>query len=95
MIATLPFAVLGMAHTLRNIRLPAYRAILIALLISPAAAALVQISITRTLSVRGPGGNLDGDWIGTRFWHGSKIRKSGLLILAKAQDPLPFELPQP
>jgi Dolichyl-phosphate-mannose-protein mannosyltransferase len=49
MIATLPFAVLGMAHTLRNLRLPAYRAILIALLISPAAAALVQISITRTL----------------------------------------------
>lgn len=49
LIATLPFALLGMAQTLRNIRLPAYRAILIALLISPAAAALVQISITRTL----------------------------------------------
>ena len=49
MIATLPFALFGMVHTLRNIRLPAYRAILIALLISPAAAALVQISITRTL----------------------------------------------
>jgi hypothetical protein len=49
MIATLPFAVFGMAHTLRNLRLSAYRAILIPLLISPAAAALVQISITRTL----------------------------------------------
>ena len=49
MFATLPFALLGMAHALRNLRLPAYRTILIALLISPAAAALVQISITRVL----------------------------------------------
>ena len=49
MIATLPIAVVGMAHTVRNIRLSAYRAVLIALLVSPAAAALVQISITRTL----------------------------------------------
>jgi 4-amino-4-deoxy-L-arabinose transferase-like glycosyltransferase len=49
MIATLPFALLGMVHTLRNIRLPSYRTILIALLVSPAAAALVQISVTRTL----------------------------------------------
>jgi len=49
MIATLPFALLGMAHVLRNLHLPAHRTILIALLISPAAAALVQISITRAL----------------------------------------------
>ncbi len=49
LITTLPFALLGMAHTLRNLRRPAYRTILIALLLSPAAAALVQISITRTL----------------------------------------------
>jgi 4-amino-4-deoxy-L-arabinose transferase-like glycosyltransferase len=49
MIATLPLALLGLAQALRNIRLSAYRTILIALLISPAAAALVQVSITRTL----------------------------------------------
>jgi 4-amino-4-deoxy-L-arabinose transferase-like glycosyltransferase len=49
MLATLPFALLGMAQALRNLRLSAYRAILIALLISPAAAALVQVSITRAL----------------------------------------------
>jgi 4-amino-4-deoxy-L-arabinose transferase-like glycosyltransferase len=49
MLATLPFTLLGMAQALRNLRLPAYRAILIALLISPAAAALVQVSITRAL----------------------------------------------
>ena len=49
LITTLPFALLGMAHTLRNLRLPAYRTLLITLLLSPAAAALVQISITRTL----------------------------------------------
>jgi 4-amino-4-deoxy-L-arabinose transferase-like glycosyltransferase len=49
MLATLPFALLGMAQALRNLRLPAYRAILIALMISPAASALVQVSITRTL----------------------------------------------
>src|SRR5215212_779063 len=49
LISTLPFALLGMAHTLRNLRRPAYRTILIALMISPAAAALIQISITRAL----------------------------------------------
>lgn len=49
MIVTLPFALLGLAHTLRNLRLPSYRAIFIALVVSPAAAALVQVSITRTL----------------------------------------------
>lgn len=49
MIATLPFALLGMAHVLNNLRLSACRTILIALLISPTAAAFVQISITRAL----------------------------------------------
>ena len=49
LITTLPFALLGMVHTLRNLRLPAYRTVLITLLLSPSAAALVQISITRTL----------------------------------------------
>ena len=49
MIATLPLALIGLAHTLRHVRSSAYRTILIALLISPAAAALVQISITRVL----------------------------------------------
>jgi 4-amino-4-deoxy-L-arabinose transferase-like glycosyltransferase len=49
MIATLPFALLGMAHVLRNLRLSACRAVVIVLLVSPAAAALVQVSITRTL----------------------------------------------
>lgn len=49
MIATLPFALLGLVHVLRNLHLSAYRTILIALLVSPAAAALVQISITRAL----------------------------------------------
>ncbi|HLO32490.1 MAG TPA: glycosyltransferase family 39 protein [Anaerolineales bacterium] len=49
MLVTLPFALLGMAYVLRNLRSPACRTILIALLISPAAAALVQTSITRAL----------------------------------------------
>ena len=49
MIMTLPLAILGVVRALWNLRLPAYRAILIALLISPAASALVQVSITRTL----------------------------------------------
>ena len=49
MLITLPFAFLGMAHTLRNFRVSAYRTLIIALLISPAAAALVQISVTRAL----------------------------------------------
>jgi hypothetical protein len=49
MLATSPFALLGLAHVLRTLRQPASRTILIAFLISPAAAALVQISITRAL----------------------------------------------
>lgn len=49
MIATLPFILLGINQALRNLHLSAYRAILIALLISPAASALVQVNITRML----------------------------------------------
>ena len=49
MLATLPFALLGMTHILRTLHLPASRAIVIALLVSPAAAALVQVTITRVL----------------------------------------------
>ncbi|HEX9389576.1 MAG TPA: hypothetical protein VF918_24845 [Anaerolineales bacterium] len=48
-ITTLPFAMLGMAHVLRNLRESACRATLISLLISPTATALVQTSITRAL----------------------------------------------
>ena len=47
--ATLPFALLGMAHLLRWIREPGNRAVLIAYLASPVAAALVQTGITRAL----------------------------------------------
>lgn len=49
MIATLPFAILGLAYILRYMRESANRAILIALLVSPVAAALVQTGITRAL----------------------------------------------
>ena len=49
MMVTLPFAFLGLVHTLRNLRVSAYRTVVITLLISPAAAALVQISVTRAL----------------------------------------------
>jgi 4-amino-4-deoxy-L-arabinose transferase-like glycosyltransferase len=49
MIATLPFALLGTAQVLRNLRLSACRTILLVLFVSPAAAALVHTSITRTL----------------------------------------------
>ena len=49
MLATLPFALLGMARMLRTLNLPASRAVLISLLVSPAAAALVQVTITRVL----------------------------------------------
>jgi 4-amino-4-deoxy-L-arabinose transferase-like glycosyltransferase len=49
MIVTLPFALIGLAYILRNLRESACRAILITLLVSPVAGALVQISITRVL----------------------------------------------
>lgn len=49
LIATLPLALLGVARAVRNLKSSAYRAVLIALLVSPAAAALVQIGITRVL----------------------------------------------
>lgn len=49
MMVTLPFALVGTAYMLRNLRSSAYRTIFISLLLCPAASALVQISITRTL----------------------------------------------
>lgn len=49
MIATLPLALFGLAQALRRLNQPSYRIILIACLVSPAAAALVQASITRAL----------------------------------------------
>lgn len=49
MLVTLPFTLLGVTHILRTISSPASRAILMALLVSPAAAALVQVTITRVL----------------------------------------------
>jgi 4-amino-4-deoxy-L-arabinose transferase-like glycosyltransferase len=49
LIATLPLALLGAARAVRNLKSSAYRAVLIALLVSPAAAALVQVGITRVL----------------------------------------------
>ena len=45
----LPFAALGFILTLRRIRSSAYRVLIIALLVAPVGAALVQIGITRTL----------------------------------------------
>jgi len=48
-LAFLPFAVLGLILTLRGIKSSANRALLIALLVAPVGAALVQIGITRTL----------------------------------------------
>ncbi len=49
MVATLPFAILGMAHVLRNLRESSHRTILLAVLVTPVSAALVQIGITRVL----------------------------------------------
>lgn len=49
LLITLPLALFGLAEALRNFSKPAFRTILIALLISPAGTALVQTSITRAL----------------------------------------------
>lgn len=49
MLATLPFAILGLVYILRHLRDSASRTILLIILISPVGGALVQISITRTL----------------------------------------------
>jgi 4-amino-4-deoxy-L-arabinose transferase-like glycosyltransferase len=46
---TLPFAVLGLVQALKQLRSPAYRALVIALLLAPAGSALVQVGITRAL----------------------------------------------
>jgi hypothetical protein len=45
----LPFVILGVILAVRNVRSSAYRAVLIALLAAPTAAALVHIAITRIL----------------------------------------------
>ena len=50
MLATLPFAVVGFASILRNLRHPANRAVLIVMLASPFAAAFAGTGITRALS---------------------------------------------
>lgn len=49
LVATLPFAVLGLAHVLRHLRESGHRTILVVMLTSPMAAALVQTGITRAL----------------------------------------------
>jgi hypothetical protein len=50
LLATLPFAVLGLAIAVWNIRSSAHRLALIALLVAPMGASLVEIGITRALS---------------------------------------------
>src|SRR5690349_20436914 len=91
MLATLPFALLGMAQALRNLRLPAYRAILIALLISPAAAALVQVSITRALVFVVPAALLTAMGLEEVLaW--LEDPKKHLLELAEGQGPTPRRL---
>jgi hypothetical protein len=47
--ATMPFMVLGLVLTLKEIRQPGYRVLLAAFIAAPAGAALVQIGITRML----------------------------------------------
>lgn len=49
LIATLPFAILGLTRLLTHLRESAYRAILLSLLIAPISTALVETSITRIL----------------------------------------------
>ncbi|MBC7876098.1 MAG: glycosyltransferase family 39 protein [Anaerolineales bacterium] len=49
MLATLPFALLGLAYLLRHLRDSASRAILLVMLLSPIGGAMVQIGITRSL----------------------------------------------
>jgi hypothetical protein len=46
---TLPFAAIGLVQAFKQLRSPAYRAILIALFLAPAGSALVQVGITRVL----------------------------------------------
>ncbi len=49
LLAFLPFLVIGLILAIRNVKSPAYRTLLISLLIAPIGAALVQIGITRIL----------------------------------------------
>ncbi len=91
MLATLPFALLGMAQALRNLRPPAYRAILIALLISPAAAALVQVSITRALVFVVPAALLTAMGL-EQVLAWLEAPKKHLLELAEGQGPTPRRL---
>jgi 4-amino-4-deoxy-L-arabinose transferase-like glycosyltransferase len=49
--ATLPFAAVGLFQALRNFRSSAHRAVIISLLAAPAGAALVQVAVTRALTM--------------------------------------------
>jgi len=49
LLGTLPFAVVGLLTTLRNLRSPAHRVVIASMLAAPAGSALVGIGITRVL----------------------------------------------
>ncbi len=81
----LPFTLLGLWRCLRNWRQPAKRVLLIALLVAPSGAALVDVAITRLLVVVVPlalltalGGN------DALVWLSAKVRESRLLAIGLA-----------
>lgn len=72
--AALPFLVLGLVRALKHWREPHYRLVLIALLVAPSGAALVQIGITRALVMVVPaalltalGADMAVEWVARRI----------------------------
>ncbi len=70
---SLPFIVIGLARAVRRIRQPEYRLLLLAILATPAGAALVQLGVTRALFMVVPAALLGGlgldyvlDWLTRR-----------------------------
>jgi len=87
----LPFTLLGLWRCLRQWREPAWRAVLIALLVAPSGAALVDVAITRLLVVVVPlalltalGVNEALVWLGAKLKDGRLPAKGLALALAVA-----------
>ena len=81
----LPFILLGLWRCLRNLREPANRVLLIALLVAPSGAALVDVAITRLLVTVVPLALLTALGVSDALvWLSARIKESRLLAIGLA-----------
>jgi hypothetical protein len=86
---TLPFALVGLLYTAKNLRQPSYRAVLVVLFCAPLGGALVETFVTRSLFVVIPASLLTGiglarvhAWLAVRIRRGWALPAGLFIILA-------------